>query len=935
MIFKYNSMNMLDYPIITFCSQSRKGKGILNVSKLTMSLMFCETSEMSFEVYSNNPYYDKVVKDRVLKVDNFGYWIISEVSEDDNGQYGTKSVKAYSYDVILSKKNITLESDLYQLYDVVNPNNTLLGLIENNTNWKIGHVDSTLLNMRRTIEFENTAIYTALMTNISDAFECYFVFDTDSMLINCYDRFNKPERTCINLSFRNLIKEMKVNDNQDGIITALTVTGGDDVGISLVNPLGTNVIYDFSYYYDDMSESLKEAIIIWKNKIDDNSQTYSEKVNERRNLNIRIVTEEGILSQKKTKLKTSMDAQSIAITNNNTERLAELKPQIESEQEEVKIQEQLIEQLNNDYQTVCNEIENIIKGLSFKSNFTDEQIEELEYYIISGSYENENFIFTSIMEEHEKIDMEYQLYNQALKEFEKLSHPLYEFDVDIVNFINNPTYKPFINELELGKTVNLEYKEDVWVNPRIIKINLDWDSPENSKIILSDLLHSLDNLYSFADKFTATAKASNKVAISANKWDEPVKNGFYGKVNDYINSAFDLANKEILDAKDQVVAIGSYGIRGRKTNETGYDDEQVAIINNLIAFTDDGWNSVKTALGKIDVNGNKYYGLAAEAVMGRFIAGDQLIISNENNTFKVDGSGATLKNADLTIENGVSRIVISPDTGFKIQKKDGSSWKDMLSEDSEGYIVAKAIKLEESNIGGWTIQSDRLSSPTGDYIASNGTGKLSLLTWNNSQATFNGNIYANNLYWRYGDTDYAKLFSSIDGLGVMFDGSGLPNGEELLFGGKIYVGTVSNNSQIYSKLDYVSTEAPSQQSIFMHANGNINLECDVGIVRVTSDGGFSTRKLSVSRTSTFVQLAKFFDDVEVNKKVTANDVDVANELVAKNKLIVDKHASFRGEVWFENDQLIGVVGEDGAHYAATREITIDGQTLKFVHGLLV
>ena len=900
-----------------------------------MSLMFCETSEMSFEVYSNNPYYDKVVKDRVLKVDNFGYWIISEVSEDDNGQYGTKSVKAYSYDVILSKKNITLESDLYQLYDVVNPNNTLLGLIENNTNWKIGHVDSTLLNMRRTIEFENTAIYTALMTNISDAFECYFVFDTDSMLINCYDRFNKPERTCINLSFRNLIKEMKVNDNQDGIITALTVTGGDDVGISLVNPLGTNVIYDFSYYYDDMSESLKEAIIIWKNKIDDNSQTYSEKVNERRNLNIRIVTEEGILSQKKTKLKTSMDAQSIAITNNNTERLAELKPQIESEQEEVKIQEQLIEQLNNDYQTVCNEIENIIKGLSFKSNFTDEQIEELEYYIISGSYENENFIFTSIMEEHEKIDMEYQLYNQALKEFEKLSHPLYEFDVDIVNFINNPTYKPFINELELGKTVNLEYKEDVWVNPRIIKINLDWDSPENSKIILSDLLHSLDNLYSFADKFTATAKASNKVAISANKWDEPVKNGFYGKVNDYINSAFDLANKEILDAKDQVVAIGSYGIRGRKTNETGYDDEQVAIINNLIAFTDDGWNSVKTALGKIDVNGNKYYGLAAEAVMGRFIAGDQLIISNENNTFKVDGNGATLKNADLTVENGVSRIVISPDTGFKIQKKDGSSWKDMLSEDSEGYIVAKAIKLEESNIGGWTIQSDRLSSPVGDYIASNGTGKLSLLTWNNSQATFNGNIYANNLYWRYGETDYAKLFSSIDGLGVMFDGSGLPSGEELLFGGKIYVGTVSNNSQIYSKLDYVSTEAPSQQSIFMHANGNINLECDVGMVRVTSDGGFSTRKLSVSRTSTFVQLAKFFDDVEVNKKVTANDVDVANELVAKNKLIVDKHASFRGEVWFENDQLIGVVGEDGAHYAATREITIDGQTLKFVHGLLV
>ena len=75
---------------------------------------------------------------------------------------------------------------------------------------------------------------------------------------------------------------------------------------------------------------------------------------------------------------------------------------------------------------------NIIRS---EGNF---DIKDLEYYIISGSYENENFIFTSIMEEHEKIDMEYQLYEQALKEFEKLSHPLYEFDVDIINFINNP-----------------------------------------------------------------------------------------------------------------------------------------------------------------------------------------------------------------------------------------------------------------------------------------------------------------------------------------------------------------------------------------------------------------------------------------------------------------------------------------------------------------
>ena len=106
-----------------------------------------------------------------------------------------------------------------------------------------------------------------------------------------------------------------------------------------------------------------------------------------------------------------------------------------------------------------------------------------------------------------------------------------------------------------------------------------------------------------------------------------------------------------------------------------------------------------------------------------------------------------LKNADFTLENAVNRILLSPASGIKIQKKDplSSIWQDKFYTDTNGDIRAYGITLQESNIAGWTTTSVAFTSPTGDFIGSNGYGQLSLMSWTPTSATFNGNIYANNL----------------------------------------------------------------------------------------------------------------------------------------------------------------------------------------------
>lgn len=141
--------------------------------------------------------------------------------------------------------------------------------------------------------------------------------------------------------------------------------------------------------------------------------------------------------------------------------------------------------------------------------------------------------------------------------------------------------------------------------------------------------------------------------------------------------------------------------------------------------------------------------VVADAIVGRIIAGDSLNISNQNNTFTVDGAGATMTNGEINIITGINRITLNPTDGITVYKNDE---KQMYINSQTGDLEIKGkITANSGSIGGWEIKDTGLYAPNGDYIASNGTGKLSLLTWTPTQATFNGNIYANNIGGSWSD----------------------------------------------------------------------------------------------------------------------------------------------------------------------------------------
>lgn len=1001
MEFKFNSLDLAKPPKIAICRLDLQMIGFLNAYNIVIKPAFCNVSELTFKCNKDSNHFNCLRKDMVLEVEGSGRFVITDVSENNDGQTKYAEVEAQSYEVTMNKVTISYtENTVFKLWDDIDPAHgsrvrqpddsfaeypTLLYVIQQQTGWTIKYVQPTrrLSEAYRTMDINKEQVYGFLMDTVAETYKVYFEFDTANRWIYCYDADEEvydPINTGINLSFRNVIRERKISSSSEEVITALTVKGAEGVGINMVNPIGNDVLYDFSYYMNDeewgMPQDLQDAITDWQNLIEANRVDYEEAVSNYRQACIDSTTYDGELSVLKSELQALLDVQAVDIAANNEQGLQDIYPQIVSKETEIKGV-----QLNYDYaeaekETYMHHISVIAQSLSFENNFTQAQLEQLQYYINGSVYENANFIFTQDMPEEDKLDIVKQLYEFGLKQFKKLSSPQYEYTCTIEPFMFNKDYKKFADNIKLGGVANLELESGLWVEPKILQVVIDYDEPQNTTMVLSDSFVLADNIYRFSNGFNQAIKASRKTSTAAPLWDEPNKNGFYGTVTEYINNALNLANQEIINASDQEFKLGSYGLRGKKwiEEDDDYDPHQVAMTNNVLAFTDDNWQHCKMALGRVTIGQSEYYGVVAEAIVGELIAGSQLTIRDANSSFVIDSGGASLENAPFTVYNNSSRILINPTDGFKIQKKNATNpsiWDDVLSEDNSGNIIARSIKVESGDIGGWEIRSDGLYSPTGDYIKSDGTGKLSLLRYNNSAAYFDGNIYANNLQWNYGGGSYGNVFTVTGGIpgmagswltagsvgtdrrnaaqwdelyankiyceqlfAVMVTADNLQAGKiqttDLLFGGKFYVGSAQNpynRATMYGKQEDISAQIQDQYSIFLETAGNIHLNTDAG--GVLCSGNVTAASITTTDqngTSTFnhTLIAEW---LRVNQKI--------NRVVVSDYFATDERvdATIGGRLWITG----GTAVKQGNSYwhGQTTDITIDGVTLHFKDGLLI
>lgn len=437
------------------------------------------------------------------------------------------------------------------------------------------------------------------------------------------------------------------------------------------------------------------------------------------------------------------------------------------------------------------ELAKINQLVKFESNFTPEQLAELSPYIIENTYQNDTFIVTDQMTLADKQTVQENLLKQGKEVLAKVAQPRFTFSVNAVNFMFLKEYKQFTGELRLGSIFNIKFNDNEIARPILLEMQYSFDDPTNFTLTFGNRNRLDDDNFTFSDLFEDALTAGTSSSFNQELWQKFTATGADTALNALLTEAWDAAKNEIINSTNQQIVLDSSGLHGRTQNKDGtYDDKQVWLTGKTLAFTKDGWDTVSLALGEIQFNNTKYYGLAAEAIVGNLIAGNSLQIANqvidpntgtissiftvneegihiesgindsENKTaFALDKDGVSIKAGlfELTNDDNLGRMIYNKNDGFKLQSRPTTddAWQDNLYVDRDGNLnVSGTINTNRGNIGGWLIDNPKLRSENGRVIL-DPSGSIDL---NNFRIRDNGVYYGNNV-----TTDF--IWSITNGIG--------------------------------------------------------------------------------------------------------------------------------------------------------------------------
>jgi len=713
-------------------------------------------------------YYDYLEYKRLVYLEDLGYFMITNVDKDGDGVAESKEIKAESLETELVSKRISYFKGTYKFYDLLVPETTLMGaILDYLPGWSMGEIDDVILMTKyRTFDISDSTIYNFLMDDVATAYQCIFIFDTINKTIKAYTVEKATTNTDIYLSYDNLIKSISIQEKTDELVTALSVYGGGGLNINVVNPLGTPTIYNFSNFKSTewMSEALLNAIVTWDEKREIYQVDYAELAESLLNENLDLATLESELTELESEY-AALETEKAGLIAASS-GLSTINAQLTAKQAEITAKQAEVTSSETDRTIITGSLINISGSLAFTNtdNFTEEQLTELSPFVIGSTYSNENIIQTDSMSASAiQIQAQY-LFDQAEDILEKISQPRYEFKVESANFIFTEDFAPFISQLALGAIITIEIDNEGTISsPALLGLDLNYDSPEDFSLIFGNRLRLDDSTFALADLLNSSYDSSISAKFNSEEWSN-WSNNYKDSVYSFMTSSLDTSTNNLISGSEQSILIDQSGIRIRKSIGTNtFDPHQLWMNNGIIAFSNDGFETSSLALGNITVDGQSFYGLIADTVVGNLIAGNELHISNANaitgeTTFRVTGSMVSIVNGYFSLENSNSIVYIDPDFGIKIDKKLPSGLTEtQMSIDTNGNLVfagdisgasgtfSGAINASSGYIDGWEIRDNGLWDTNGNYIRSDGQIRLGVLTIDGNTGNFNGNFYANNL----------------------------------------------------------------------------------------------------------------------------------------------------------------------------------------------
>lgn len=756
MNFSFNSYDKVTVSNVFLSYPNRKLICQLNVKKLSTPLKISGFSSVTFKIYQyangvQTRGYDDITIGKYIFVDNIGWFRIDTIKKTIDSTSPGLDVTCYDLSKELTQTYLTsfgsmgTETDAqggldrYALYDANDQAHSIAHIfMAKNPGWTFAHIDDDISKNHRSFNNDSVSSYEFLTGDVSEAFDCVFIFDGNLRTVSAYKPENLGKEIPFVMSFQNLLKEIDIQWKEDDIKTVFHVCGGTDatgtaLSIAGINPDGNDTISNFSYFYKDMSTELVTKLEEYSALRETNQGLITTALSQLKTLQYDLLN----LNNKMPSVESSTDWTQYGLVGLKA-KSAEYKEKFSAISDIIgtdTVAKQQYDSYNATWNAINAEIvvrqgqitakeTEITAKKTLISSYVvniydilgDTLYKELQLFVREQTLTATSYVATESMTESQITQMKQDLYNYAVDELNRVCYPQFDMTINAVNFPVLKKYEKWTKQLELGDIILIQYSDKDFIKARILSMDLDWEDFTKFSLTISSKTSLTDGYFFLKELKNMVDKTSTTVDIRGTG---------YSGVTKQANEAYSATLKEFLDLSmqqivsngvNQEVEMDGTGILLKKwlPESNKYAPEKLWFTNRQIMFFEeaDGTNlkDPKVAIGKVaytkaDGTIVSGYGIGAEFLLGKLIMAEKMVIQNVNNTITMNQNGIT-----ASATNGF-KFQVNPDDPNNIMTVSENGTKLMYIDAVNRKLVFQGrIESIDGHIGGWTIGAATLTS---------------------------------------------------------------------------------------------------------------------------------------------------------------------------------------------------------------------------------
>jgi len=600
-----------------------------NINEITFTIPYLITRNHKL---IENPNITKIKDRYFLKVLNgtkeewFRIDTLNE-SSDNNGEF--LEVHAFSLGIELGDKTVRLIDETSKDVEY------MMGLCLSDTLWSVGFVDTDIstdehgIYIRRSFDVTETTKLDFLY-QIAETFKGVIVWNTVNRTVSLRTQDNIGSNKGLRISYGKYMKSLEKESNSNEMVTRLIPHGRDNLSIRSVSPTGLDYIDDFSYFMYPferdadkkvihsshyMSDELCHALLDYSELLEENDGKFSTLLTTRNEINNTLLTKENELITLNMALSRVLDSIDIEKANNRdyssleSER-QEIQSQIDAKQSEI---DTVKSQLNAN-QLEMNNLQELLKT---ENNFSNEEIMELNTYIIEKHWSDNNIINPE------------DLLKETKKAFDELRQPATVFTIDIVNFTQILEGQKDWGKLNIGDTIYIHHERlNESITAKITEFEINYENQSVSLTIANtkDILSAEEKFY----KRLADANMTS-ATIDVNKYRWKDSSEQVSELEKMIDGTWDATKREIVAGVNESVEISNRGIRITDSQDP---NRMLIIQNGVLALSEDKGENWKTAITPSYISAEVLNGKLGNFVK---INADQIVINPDGTETSFEG----------------------------------------------------------------------------------------------------------------------------------------------------------------------------------------------------------------------------------------------------------------------------------------------------------